>query len=119
LIFLSFVINRLHGISFDALTRLSACPPESDRLSSYAQTFQLEATKFKRLADATTAGSALSLKLAHVEMVLADMSVMVQSGNLNSGGVIVASLQDCILEAKNATRGLQRLTSKIGGAADR
>ena len=47
------------------------------------------------------------------------MRVAVQFSNLEAKKAMVSPLLECILQVKNATRGLQKLTSKIGGAVDR
>ena len=65
------------------------------------------------------AGLALPLEVAEVELVMTDMRVMIQFSNLKAREAMVLPVRECILEAKNATWGLQRLASKIGGAVDR
>lgn len=79
----------------------------------------IEATNFKELADAVTAGLAMPLEVADLQAVMVDMRIMKQFSNLKARKAMVPPVQECILEAKNATRGLHKLSLKIGGAVDR
>ena len=89
-------------------------------LRDYTRTVIVEGTNFREFANIITGGSLpLPLQVVHVEMVMRDIQVMVQFSSLEAKKVMVPPMLECILEAKNATRGLQTLMVRIGGAVDR
>ena len=108
---LFFRADKFRSIPFKshALSKLSECS------HPIGQTIIVEGNNFRDLADATTA---LPLEVTQIEMLMADMRAMIQFRNIETRVMMPPELE-CILEVKNATRGLQRLTSKIGGTVDR
>ncbi|TFK81044.1 hypothetical protein K466DRAFT_502840 [Polyporus arcularius HHB13444] len=60
----------------------------------------------------------LALNMKHAELAVRDLVVMVQSSDLTSRDVLADTLTTFILEAREAGRGLQSLSSKIDGTLD-
>lgn len=113
---ISFLLALSQAVSFHGPSILTQ---PTGHLSDYTQAILVEYTNFRDLADAVTASLILPLGVAGMELVMTDMRVMIQFSNLKARKAMLLPVHECILEAKNATRGLQRLTSKIGGAVDR
>ena len=87
--------DKFRSISFPALSMPSECS------HSIGQTIVVEGNNFRDLADATTA---LPLEVTQVEMLMADMRVMIQFSNIETKVMVpLAPVLECILEAKNAT----------------
>jgi hypothetical protein len=107
------MVDKLPSISLSSGSR------PAGHLSDYSRTIRAEGANFKELADAITAGSTLSVEVVQVEAAMADIRVTVQFSNLASKKVMLPPVLECILAAKNSTQGLQKLTSKVGGAVDR
>ena len=79
----------------------------------------VEGTRFRELAYAVTAGSDLALEMGDVELIMADIRLTIEFSHLKARKVMVRLVRECIADVKNVTRGLQRLTSKVGGVVDR
>jgi len=64
-------------------------------------------------------GSGLSLEIKKAEMATSDLIALVRvSNNLRSRDMLAESLAQFVNDAKKTGRGLQKLSSKIGGAVD-
>lgn len=64
-------------------------------------------------------GSGLSLEIKKAEMATIDLGTLVRVSDLKSRDLIAESLGEFVEDAKNTGRGLQKLSSKVGGAVDR
>jgi len=64
-------------------------------------------------------GSALSLQVKHAEMATTDLVTLVRINDLKAKNTLATSLLDFVDDAKKTGKGLQRLSSNVGGAVDR
>jgi hypothetical protein len=51
-------------------------------------------------------------------MIMLDLRILVRVSNLKSRDLIAESLTEFVEDAKKTGRGLQKLSSKVGGAVD-
>jgi hypothetical protein len=79
----------------------------------------MQSAKFEQLLDETSEGSGLSLEIKKAEMATADLTTLVRISDLKSRDLLADVLVEFVNDAKKAGSGLQRLSSKIGGAVDR
>jgi hypothetical protein len=108
------------GISTSAMCRPSSAhhhqsPPQ---WADYPKLVDVQSTTFEQLLDETVGGSGLALEIKKAEMATSDLSTMVRVSNLKSRDMIAKSLTDFVDDAKKTGRGLQKLSSKVGGAVD-
>jgi hypothetical protein len=97
-------------------TVLGKQPP---RWADYPKMVDLQSKTFEQLMDESIGGSALSLEVKKVEMTISDLVSFVRLSKLKAKDTLASSLIDFVLDAKKAGRGLQKLSSKIGGTVDR
>jgi hypothetical protein len=79
----------------------------------------LQSKTFEQLIDDSIGGSALSLEVKKAEMALTDLAIVVRLSKLRAGDTLADSLIEIVQVARKAGRGLQKLSSKIGGAVDK
>lgn len=89
------------------------------RWADYPTMVDLQSKTFEQLMDESIGGSALSLEVKKAEMTITDLVSFVRLSNLKAKDTLASSLIEFVLDAKKAGRGLQKLSSKIGGAVDR
>lgn len=89
-----------------------------DCCSDYSRIVGAEGSNFRRFAEGISLGSSLSSELKSVEMVMADSSILIASSGLESKDVILALVSKISANAREVSRELQKLTSRIGGAVD-
>ena len=134
---LAFIMNKMEH-TFKSLfspicivpglgkTRFCHTPPPSPpgqhrpaRWADYPHLVDVESKTFEQLMDGVVGGSALSLEVKQAEMATADLAALVRISDLKAKDTLASSLLDFIDSAKKTGRGLQRLSSKVGGAVDR
>jgi hypothetical protein len=133
---LAFVMNKmqhtLKSIFFPicivpgfSRSRLCYTPPlrPSDhrpaKWADYPHLVNVESKTFEQLMDGVVGGSALSLEVKQAEMATADLAALVRISDLKAKDTLASSLLVFVESAKKTGRGLQRLSSKVGGAVDR
>ena len=79
----------------------------------------LQSKTFQQLMDESIGGSALSLEVKKAEMAITDIVSYVRLSKLKAKDTLVSSLLQFRLDAKKTGRGLQKLSSKIGGTVDK
>ena len=89
------------------------------RWADYPKMVNLQSKTFEQLMDESIGGSALSLEVKKAEMAITDLVSFVQLSKLKAKDTLASSLSEFVLDAKRTGRGLQRLSSKIGGAVDK
>ena len=85
----------------------------------YSVLMDVQGKSFEKMLQESAGGSRLSLEIKLAELATSDLLIRVRISDLDTGGGLAASLTDFIHDAKKTARGLQRLTSKIGGAVDK
>jgi len=99
----------------------NASPVTSKRISQWAdypKLIDIQSKTFEQLIDDSVGGSALSLEIKKAEMATTDLISLVQISELRARDSLASSLTDFVDDAKKTGRGLQKLTSKVGGAVD-
>ncbi len=67
----------------------------------------------------SSSGSELALDIKHAELTVQELVLMVKGSNLTIKGPLSETLNGFVVGAKDTSRGLQRLSSKILGTIDR
>lgn len=108
------------GISYTAICRSDYehrdQPPP--RWADYPKLVDVQSATFEQLLDESVGGSGLALEIKKAEMATVDLSTMVRVSDLKSRDLIAESLTQFVEDAKKTGRGLQKLSSKVGGAVD-
>ncbi|KAF9565340.1 hypothetical protein CPC08DRAFT_741049 [Agrocybe pediades] len=86
--------------------------------ADYPSLMDQQSKTFEQLMGDTVGGSALSLEIKHAEMATTDLVTLVRISDLKAKDSLASSLTSFVDDAKKTGRGLQKLTSKIGGAVD-
>lgn len=89
------------------------------RWADYPKLVDVQSKTFGQLMDEVVGGSALSLEIKKAEMATTDLVALVRISNLKARDTLASSLTGFVEDAKKTGRGLQKLTSKVGGAVDR
>ena len=92
---------------------------KAPRWADYPKMVDLQSKTFEQLMDESIGGSALSLEVKKAEMAITDLVSFVQLSKLKAKDTLASSLVEFVLDAKRTGRGLQKLSSKIGGAVDK
>ena len=92
---------------------------QAPQWADYPKMVDLQSKTFEQLLDESIGGSALSLEVKKAEMTISDLISFVRLSSLKAKDSLANSLIDFVLDAKKAGRGLQKLSSKIGGTVDR
>ena len=92
---------------------------QTPRWADYPKMVDLQSKTFEQLMDESIGGSALSLEVKKAEMAITDLVSFVQLSKLKAKDTLASSLMQFVLDAKKTGRGLQKLSSKIGGTVDR
>lgn len=108
------------GISSSALcvtthTGYDQGPP---RWADYPKLVDVQSATFEQLLDESVGGSGLALEIKKAEMATVDLGTLVRVSNLKSRDMIAESLAEFVEDAKKTGKGLQKLSSKVGGAVD-
>ena len=92
---------------------------KTPRWADYPKMVDLQSKTFQQLMDESIGGSALSLEVKKAEMAITDLVSFVRLSKLKAKDTLASSLLQFVLDAKKTGRGLQKLSSKIGGAVDK
>ncbi|KAL0067874.1 hypothetical protein AAF712_005042 [Marasmius tenuissimus] len=106
------------GISSSNFCAGGAQTPTRAKWADYSRLANAQTATFEELLDASVGGSALSLEVKKAEMATKDLSTLVRYSKLTSRDLIAEALDKFIEDARATGRGLQRLSSKTGGAVD-
>ena len=86
--------------------------------ADYPRLIDVQSATFEQLLDESVGGSGLALEIKKAEMATVDLGTLVRVSNLKSRDMIAESLTEFVEDAKKTGRGLQKLSSKVGGAVD-
>ncbi|KAF8802481.1 hypothetical protein BYT27DRAFT_7112380 [Phlegmacium glaucopus] len=102
----------------EAWHKLSMPENQAPRWADYPKMVDLQSKTFEQLIDDSIGGSALSLEVKKAEMAITDLVTFVRLSKLKAKDTLAGSLIEFVQDARKAGRGLQKLSSKIGGAVD-
>ena len=101
-------------------------PPDSSSNSNktpkwadYSTLMDVQSKSFEQLLEDSAGGSGLSLEIKQAEMATSDLLARVHVSDLKAKDSLASSLSEFIDDAKKTARGLEKLTSKVGGAVDK
>lgn len=92
---------------------------KTPRWADYPKMVDIQSKTFQQLMDESIGGSALSLEVKKAEMAITDLVSFVKLSKLKAKDTLASSLVQFVLDAKKTGRGLQKLSSKIGGTVDK
>ena len=114
------------------LSRSSLCikpqygPPTEDgrdrimaRHADYPKMVEIQSKTFEQLLDESVVGSGLSLEIKKAEIATRDLVTLVRMSKLTSKDLLADALTDFVDDARNAAKGMQKLSAKVNGAVDR
>lgn len=87
--------------------------------ADYSTLMNVQSKSFEQLLEDSAGGSGLSLEIKKAEMATSDLLARVHISDLKARDSITSSLSEFVDDAKKTARGLQKLTSKVGGAVDK
>jgi hypothetical protein len=96
-------------------------PPNPERTPVWADfpgLVNVGSKSLEALLDETVEGPGLALEIKKAEMATSDLATRVRVSKLKSRDVLASSLNDFVKDARKASRGLTRFSSKVGGAVD-
>ena len=132
---LAFIIGRIFRVAFAPLCILPYISSSAfcvvpnirhpdgkgnhtPRWADYPKMVDVQSATFEQLLDQSVGGSGLSLEIKKAEMATTDLVTLVRVSSLKSRDMLADSLADFVDDAKKTGRGLQKLSSKVGGAVD-
>ncbi|KAF9524869.1 hypothetical protein CPB83DRAFT_773120 [Crepidotus variabilis] len=96
----------------------ASSPSRRPQWADYPRLVEAETKTFDQLMDGFVGGGALSLEVKHAEMATQDLVSLIQISDLKAKDTLASLLYEFIYDAKKTGRGLQKLSSKVGGAVD-
>lgn len=87
--------------------------------TGFSALMDVQSASFEQLLQELAGGSGLSLQIKKAEMAVTDLAVRIRASDLKATDSLARSLSEFVFDAKKTARGLQRLTSKVGGAVDK
>ncbi|TDL17407.1 hypothetical protein BD410DRAFT_901493 [Rickenella mellea] len=115
------------GISRSPLCQFSLQPlPSSDppqespraQHADFPQMVNIQSQTFEQLLDDSVGSSGLALEIKKAQMATSDLVTLVKVSHLTSRDLLANALSEFVEDAKRTGRGLQKLSSKVGGAVD-
>ena len=103
----------------NALPEMKTSRKKAPQWADFPKMVDLQSKMFQQLMDESIGGSELSLEVKKAKMVITDLVSFVQLSNLKVKDTLASSLLQFVLDAKKTGRGLQKLSSKIGGTVDK
>ncbi|KAI0044174.1 hypothetical protein FA95DRAFT_1562541 [Auriscalpium vulgare] len=88
------------------------------RWADYPRLMQAESQTFEMLLEEVTDGPGLALEIKKAEMATSDLAALVRVSDLKSRDLLANTLGDFVSDARKAGRGLQKFSSRVGGAVD-
>ncbi|KAF9471519.1 hypothetical protein BDN70DRAFT_888041 [Pholiota conissans] len=86
--------------------------------ADYSTLMTVQTESFNQLLGDTAGGSALALEVKKAEMATTDLITRVRISDLKARDTLATFLSEFVADAKKAGMGLQKLSSKVGGAVD-
>jgi len=86
--------------------------------ADFPRLMDVQGSTFEQLLDESVGSAGLSLEIKKAEMATSDLVTLVKVSDLKSRELLARSLEDFVGDARKSGRGLQKLSSKIGGAVD-
>ncbi|TDL25382.1 hypothetical protein BD410DRAFT_637531 [Rickenella mellea] len=98
----------------------SVLPQESPRAqhADFPQLVTVQSQTFEHLLDDSVGSSGLALEIKRAQMATSDLVTLVKVSHLTSRDILANALSVFVEDAKRTGRGLQKLSSKVGGAVD-
>lgn len=91
---------------------------KSPQWADYPKLVEVQSASFEHLLDELVGGSGLSLEIKKAQMATADLATLVRASDLKSRDMLADTLLEFVNDARYTGSGLQRLSSRIGGAVD-
>lgn len=92
---------------------------KTPKWADYSTLMDVQSKSFEQLLEDSAGGSGLSLEIKQAEMATSDLLARVHVSDLKARNSLASTLSEFIDDAKKTSRGLQKLTSKVGGAVDK
>ena len=89
------------------------------RHADYPKMVEIQSKTFEQLLDESVVGSGLSLEIKKAEIATRDLVTLVRMSKLTSKDLLADALTDFVDDARNAAKGMQKLSAKVNGAVDR
>ncbi|KAF9524867.1 hypothetical protein CPB83DRAFT_909639 [Crepidotus variabilis] len=93
-------------------------PIRRSQWADYPRLIEAETKAFDQLMDGFVGGGALLLEVKHAEMATEELLSLIQISDLKAKDVLASLLYEFVYDAKRTCRGLQKISAKVGGAAD-
>ena len=94
-------------------------PQHTPVWADFPSLMKVENKTFESLIDETVEGAGLALEIEMVEMATSDLATLVRVSNMESREIFADALSAFEEDARKASRGLTRFSSKVGGAVDK
>lgn len=91
----------------------------ASRSADFSALMDVQTASFEQLLQELAGGSGISLEIKKAEMAVADLVVSIRASDLKARDSLARTLSGFVFDSKKTARGLQRLTSKVGGAVDK
>ncbi|KAF7795270.1 hypothetical protein EIP86_006423 [Pleurotus ostreatoroseus] len=106
------------GISRTPLCYVPPPAPKIPKWADYPKLVEVQGSRFEKLLDESFGNSDISQDIKRAEMATSDLVTLVKVSDLKSKETLAMHLEGFISDAKQVGRGLQKLSSRIGGAVD-
>ncbi|KAL0954355.1 hypothetical protein HGRIS_003349 [Hohenbuehelia grisea] len=109
------------------ISSLGVCLPDArqqpiasqiPRRADYPKLVDVQSNAFEKLLDQSTGSSGLSFDIRNAELATRDLVALIRLSKLKSKDLLADSLGGFVDDARKASRSLQKLHAKIGGAVD-
>ena len=113
------VVAPLCWVPGIAGTPMCYTPPKIPKFADYSKLAEIQGATFEQLLDESVGGSGLSLEIKKAEMATSDLVTLVKTSKFKSRDMLARHLEGFVETAKKTSRGLQRFSSRVGGAVDK
>ena len=79
---------------------------------------EMQSKSFEQLLDESVGGSGLALEIKKAEMATTDLVTLVRVSKLSSKDLLADALLEFVTNTKETSRGLLKLSAKVGSAVD-
>ncbi|KAF8867834.1 hypothetical protein BD779DRAFT_1685251 [Infundibulicybe gibba] len=93
-------------------------PPVQVRWADFPALEKVQTASLDQLLENAAGGPALALELKRAEMATGDLAVLVRASDMPAREALAGLLNEFVTDAREAGRGLHRLSAKIGGTVD-
>ncbi|KAF8896156.1 hypothetical protein BD779DRAFT_1639532 [Infundibulicybe gibba] len=101
-----------------SLTLCAPPPPAQVRWADFPALEKVQTASLDQLLENAAGGPALALELKRAEMATGDLAVLVRASDMPAREALAGLLNEFVTDAREAGRGLHRLSAKIGGTVD-